>query len=253
MLTVKCEQGSTEWLDARTGAITASMFSECRKVVGGLNEQQQKFVGLVKSGEEKSEAMVKSGYKAMPTSKLIERAIQGERVGDWSDKAKQYAFRLAVERISGERLEEDKFETFEMRRGRALEPEARLAHEEKSGVLVEQTGFVLTDDSMFGASADGLIDGDGMSEYKCFISPSSLMPILLENNIDDHKDQVQGGLWITGRNWADFVLYCPALKSIGKDLTIFHVKRDDDYIEALESDLWKFNALVERYKQQLTG
>lgn len=179
------------------------------------------------------------------------RLKSGPNKGDFSAKAKEYAFRLAVERISGELLSEDKFETFEMRRGRELEPEARLLHEERKGILVEQTGLVLTDDRLFGASVDGLIDDDGASEYKCFIGPSSLMPILLEGDISDCLDQVQGGMWVTGRKWAHFVLYCPALKPIDKHLTIIEVERDDDYIEELEADLLAFNGLVEQYIDKL--
>ena len=179
------------------------------------------------------------------------RLKSGKNKGDFSSKAKEYAFKLAIERISGELLSEDKFETWEMRRGRELEPEARLAHEEKMGLLVEQTGLVLTDDNKFGASADGLIDEYGAAEYKCFVSSASLMPILLENDIESCTDQVQGQLWITGRKWSHFVLYCPALKVIGKDLTIIQVERDDDYIEALEADMWEFDRLVTKYEQQL--
>jgi hypothetical protein len=207
---IECEQGSPEWHQARTGAITASMFAECRKRLKG-----------------------------------------GPNKGDFTEEAKKYAFRLAVERISGQLLAEDKFETFEMRRGRELEPEARLAHEEARGILVEQCGFALTADGRFGVSVDGLIDEDGISEYKCFIAPSSLRPILLDNDISDCIDQVQGGLWITGRKWAHFVLYCPALRKVGKNLTIFEVERDDNHIEAMETDLLAFDRLVEDYRARL--
>lgn len=210
MIVIQCDQGDQTWHNERSGAITASMFTECRK--------------RLKSGPNK---------------------------GDFSNAAKQYAFKLAVERLSGERLEEDKFETFEMRRGRDLEPTARLLHEERKGILVERTGLVLTDDRWFGASVDGLINEDGMTEYKCFIGPASLMPILLDNNIDDCKDQVQGGLWITGRKWAHFCLYCPALECIDRHLTIIEVERDDDYIEEMQADLLKFNELVLVYMDKL--
>jgi hypothetical protein len=180
------------------------------------------------------------------------RLKSGANKGDFSQKAKEYAFRLAIERISGKLLSEDKFDTFEMRRGRELEEDARLLHEEKLGVLVEQTGIALTDDRRFGASLDGLIGKDGSSEYKCFIGPSSLMPILLENDVSKSTDQVQGQLWITGKKWSDFVLYCPALKAINKELTIIRVERDDNYIEALESDLLEFDRLVIQYQHKLT-
>lgn len=181
------------------------------------------------------------------------RLKSGKNKGDFSSKAREYAFRLAIERISGELLDEDKFDTFEMRRGRELEPEARALHEKKIDMLVLQTGIALTDDNVFGASVDGLIGKDGSSEYKCFIGPKSLMPILLDKDISSCEDQVQGQLWITGRKWSDFVLYCPALKAIGKDLTIIRVNRDEDYIAKLEIELLEFNALVEEYKTTLSN
>lgn len=180
------------------------------------------------------------------------RLTSGKHKGQHSAKAKEYAFRLAIERISGDRLEEDKFETFEMRRGRELEPEARSLHEQKIKMLIEHAGIVFTEDRIFGASADGLIGEEGCAEYKCFISPKSLMPILLDGDISSCEDQVQGQLWITGRKWSDFVLYCPALKSIGKDLTIIRVERDDNFIEAMEIELLEFNTLVEEYKTILS-
>lgn len=181
------------------------------------------------------------------------RLKSGPNKGDHTSAAKAYAFRLAVERISGELLAEEVFENYAMRRGRELESEARLAHEAAKGILVDQTGIALTDDRLFGASVDGLIDEDGSSEYKCFISPEKLMPILLEGDISSVEAQVQGQLWVTGRKWADFVLYCPALKSIGRHLTIITIERDESFIEELEQDMLKFNALVEEYKNKLSN
>ena len=251
MLLINCEQGTPEWFEARAGVITASMFAECRKRVDGLNEQQTIYADSILAGDSEDTAKAKAGYKSKPTSQTIKKYLNGEPVGDFTNAAKQYAFRLAVERISGELLDESKFDTWAMRRGRELEPEARLAHEERKGILVEQAGIALTDDGLFGASVDGLIDNDGASEYKCFVAPESLMPILLEYDTSHVIDQVQGQLWVTERNWSDFVLYCPALKNINKHLTIVTVERDDNFIEELESDLLLFNELVSKYEQQL--
>jgi hypothetical protein len=203
-------QGTPEWFDGRKGAITASMASECRKVL--------------KSGVNK---------------------------GDHSQAAKDYAFKLAVERISGQLLDDPQFDPWQAKRGRELEPEARLAYEIKCGIMVEQTGLALTEDRLFGASVDGLVNDDGSIEIKCFLAPAKLAPILFEKDIGDCVDQIQMGLWITGRKWCDFVLYCPALKCIGKDLTIIRIERDDNYITKLEADLLKFNELVTEYETKL--
>jgi hypothetical protein len=187
------------------------------------------------------------------TGSMFKVARDKLKNGDYSAKAKEYAFRLAVERISGELLSEDKFETWEMRRGHELESEARLAHEKTMGILVERAGFAVSDCGLYGASVDGLIDDDGISEYKCFVSPKSMMPILLDNDLGDIQDQMQGGLWITGRKYCDFGLYCPALKSIGKELKMIPVERDEAYIEALKTDLAKFNDLINFYINKLKG
>ena len=138
-----------------------------------------------------------------------------------------------------------------MKRGNELEPEARLKYEERQGVLVEQTGLALTEDKLFGSSVDGLVDEDGAIEIKCFVDPTKLQSILIDGDIGDVMDQVQGSLWVTGRKWSDFILYCPQLACIGKDLTVIRFERDDNYIAELESDLLKFNELVNQYEQQL--
>jgi hypothetical protein len=77
------------------------------------------------------------------------------------------------------------------------------------------------------------------------------MPVLLENDIDEYIDQIQGCMWITGRTWWHFGLYCPALEPAKLDLYWKHIDRDDDYIEAMERDLIAFRALVLKYESTL--
>lgn len=251
MIVIECAQGSPEWFKARAGAITASMFAEVRKRVNGLNDQQATYVSAIQAGADDAAAMAAAGYKAAPRAQVVKDALAGKKVGDFSDAAKDYAFRLAVERISGEPLDEGGFSTYAMRRGQELEQDARDAHAFHRDVVVQTAGFVVTADGKFGASADGLIGRDGGAEYKCLIDPARIREIVLSGDIDEFKDQVQGGMWITGRKWWHFCLYCPALASVGKALTVFDVPRDDDYIEALESDLIEFDGLVTRYETAL--
>lgn len=252
MIIIECEQGSREWHQARAGVITASMFAECRKRVGGLTEQQSLYVDAIRNGSSEADARLAAGYKTAPRSTTIARALAGESVGDFSDAAKAYAFRLAIERISGTPLDEaDQFQTYAMRRGQELEPVARASHEFVFGISVDRCGFVVTDDRKFGASADGLIGDDGGSEYKCLIDPSRIRDVILDGNISEFTDQVQGCLWLSGRAWWHFCLYVPALAPIGREITVFNVARDDDYIDAMVSDLLSFDALVCQYEAKL--
>lgn len=245
-----CEQGSPEWHRARAGCVTASMFSTVRKKVGCLDERQAMYVKAIHGGQSEREAMELAGYKTVPKSDIITRALKGGKIGDWSDAAKDYAFRLAIERISGQPLDEG-FETWAMRRGHELEPEARMEHEAQTGLLVERAGFVTTDDGLFGASADGLIDPDGGSEYKCFLAPDKLRPILLDGDVTDVREQAQGCMWLCGRKWWHVGLYCPALAAADKQFTMIEVARDDDFIERMEADLLEFSAFVSEYEVRL--
>jgi len=174
----------------------------------------------------------------------------GPNKGEPTKAAQDYAFRLAVERIGGEPLDNG-FETWQMRRGHDLEPEARMAHEIRTGLIVQQVGIVKTEDGVFGASADGFIDEDGVSEYKGFLAPEKLRAFHIDHDADSIKDQVQGVLWITGRKWAHIGMYCPALKSVGRELWLGEYDRDEEYIEELEADLWKFKLLVDEYEARL--
>lgn len=174
----------------------------------------------------------------------------GPQKGQHKAAALDYAFRLAIERISGQPLDEG-FQTFAMRRGTELEPLARMEHEFQTGLMVQRAGFVTTDDGVFGASADGLISDDGISEYKCFLDPAKLRTFHIDNDASGIKDQVQGVLWITARQWAHIGMYCPALEPVGRQLWLQRFERDDDYIEALESDLLEFKAIVEDYETKL--
>lgn len=179
-----------------------------------------------------------------------ERLKSGANKGDFSAAAKTYAFRLAIERIGGVPLDEG-FETWQMRRGVELEPAARFAHELVLGGLVMPCGFVTTDDGRFGASADGFVGETGGAEYKCLVSPEKLRDVYLTGDISDYLDQVHGGMWITGREWWDFCVYCPALEVIGKELFRLRVERDGGYIRAMVDRLEEFAAFVDQNEAAL--
>lgn len=217
MIIHNCQQGSQEWYSARAGVITASQFKLARS-----------------------------------------RLKSGPRKGQYTEAALDYAFMTAVERIGGQPLNEG-FETYHMRRGHELEPLARMSHEAETGLIVTETGFITDDDGIFGASADGLInvsdnfylESDGGSEYKCFTSPEKVRSFWINDDIGDVMDQVQGGMWLTGRDWWHVGMYCPALEPCGKELWLKEFRRDDEYIEKMVSDLNEFKKVVDDFEEKL--
>lgn len=250
MIVYDARQGTPEWHRVRAGVVTASMFAVARSKVGQLTDQQATYVASIASGDSEAIAKSKAGYKSSPKAKAIDAALAGEPVGRYSDASKNYAFRLAVERIAGEPLDEG-FSTWAMRRGNELEPEARIRHEERLGQFVKQAGFATTDDNKFGASADSLIGEDGGGEYKCFIDPEKLRDIIIYDDWGHIPDQVQGCLWVTGRKWWDMGLYCPALRSARLDFVLKRVERDENFIEELELDMVAFEEIVCKWVKRI--
>ena len=54
-----------------------------------------------------------------------------------------------------------------------------------------------------------------------------------------YKQQVMGCLWITGRQWWDFMSYHPNMKPL-----IVRVERDEEFIAALEANVTKAVNLI---------
>jgi len=210
MIVLNHPQGSEDWLRARIGACTASRFADARGVL------------KVKS---------KNG-----------------NAGDPNGDAIKYAWLIAMETIAREPLD-DTYVTYAMNRGRELEPRARATYEARTGAWIEEVSLILTDDERFGYSADGFRDDDGLIEIKCPMACDKLGNVWA--NPDEahleYIDQINGGLWITGRKYCDLVVYCPWLAPVKKDLFVKRIYRNEEAIESLEADLVKFMRMVDGF------
>lgn len=166
--------------------------------------------------------------------------------GAASGKQVAYACQVALERVSHQPADAT-FENWQMREGHVQEPIARSAYERRTGNLVDEVGAFATDDDLFLYSPDGLIDGDGLLEVKTLFSPERIMTIVGNGDVSDFIDQCMFGLWLTGRQWIDLVVWVPSLEH----MVIKRITRDEDAIEALEADLMGFSRLVTQYETAL--
>lgn len=181
--------------------------------------------------------------------------VTASRAKDARDKLKSgapsgkqiaYACQVALERITHQPADTT-FENWQMREGHVQEPIARSAYERRTGNLVDEVGAFATDDDLFLYSPDGLIDDDGLLEVKSLFSPERIMTIVGNGDTSDFEDQCMFGLWLTGRQWIDLVVWAPSLEH----MVIKRITRDEDRIEALESDLMAFARLVAQYETTL--
>lgn len=202
---IECIQGSPEWLQARSGAITASCFAEAISV-------------LQRDGAKRK--------KGEPTA-----------------AAEKYAGDLAIERISGKPYGEPP-KAWVLERGHIMEAHARVAYETRKGLMAMEAGVCKTDDDWFGYSTDGLVDTDGLIEIKCPISSEKIVEMLTTGDTSEYDHQMQGGMWITGRKWCDFIMYVPDLASVGRDLFVKRIHRDDAFINDMEAKLLAFRGKV---------
>lgn len=184
------------------------------------------------------------------TASKFADAVGKLKNGNPSQASKDYAYKVAVEIIYGQTTE-DTYQTFEMRRGTELEPIARMVYERTTGNMAEESGLVLTEDRRFGYSTDGFVDSDGLIEIKCPNSARKIVEIWESGDLSEYIHQMQGGMWITGRKWCDFIMYAPQLEPVGKQLFVKRIERDDDFIEQMEIDLMEFKAQVDRHVETL--
>ena len=177
------------------------------------------------------------------TASKFKGACDKLKSGKPSAKAITYASQVAMERVTGKPCDEQ-FVTWQMKQGTERESMARLEYESLTGNLATESGIVMTDDRLFGYSSDGYVAEDGIIEIKSLASAEKIIAMWRDRNFEDYIHQIQGGLWISGRRWADFIMYVPELEPVGKQLFYQRVERDEAFIEQLEVDLMQFAALV---------
>ena len=126
------------------------------------------------------------------------------------DTIETLCYKIAAEKITG--VSSDGTYTNEnMERGIELEDEAINYYEVEKLVHVERVGFISLDDD-FGCSPDGLVDIEGLLEVKCPQAHTHLR-YLRKGGYRDYKWQCQGQLFVSGREWLDFVSYSPDFSS----------------------------------------
>ena len=220
MIIHDCKQGTVEWHRLRLGIPTASRFDK----------------------------IFTPGGK--PTTGAARRRYMNE---------------LLAERALGRPAES--FTSGAMEHGHEMEPEAVAAYEFQNQVATEVVGFVTTDDGRIGASPDRFVGSDGALEVKCPEVAAIHLEYLraaigteaAKGIAQEYKPQVQGQLWITGRQWSDTTSYFQGLPQ-----ATIRISRDDakefdksgapvpSYMDLLISAVTLFSRDLEREWSELS-
>ena len=204
------EQGSEEWIAWRVGRITASNFG----------------------------------------------AVMAKGSGS---TRKSYALKVAAQRITG--LPGESYTNAAMEWGTLNEPAARAEYELTVRDDIRTVGGVellggrawTIGDRLANAvtcSPDGLVGHDGLIEIKCPNTTTHIETVATGKISTAYRRQIMGNLWITGRDWCDFVSFDPRVPG-PKCLHVIRVERDDDEIAELMGSVETFAQEVENYVEMM--
>lgn len=173
------------------------------------------------------------------------------KAGGQGKTRKAYMYHLAAEAITGERAES--YSNDYMAWGTENEPAARAMYELESGHSVHEVSFIKLDgDNKIGCSPDGLIDDCGMVEFKCPKTTTQIETFLSNKMPTGHKAQVQGQLWVSEREWCDFVSFDPRIDGAA-GYFCQRQERDEEYIKELSEACYKFTDELREMIKQLRG
>lgn len=123
----------------------------------------------------------------------------------------------------------------EMEHGLDYEGPAVKLYMERTGNHVDYVQQFIQKDDFIGGTPDGFIGEDGLIEVKAPWNGGNHLKSLLTGEIynSDYIYQIQGYLWVTDRNWCDFITYDPDLIDELK-INIIRVERDEIIIDGIK-------------------
>lgn len=179
----------------------------------------------------------------IPTcSELSKVFSKGQGKKPFGVGAYSYMYELIGEQITGEPRET--FSTIHTERGHMHESIAIELYELQNDVKVESCGFMKN--SKIGYSPDGLVESNGLIEIKSKLPKFQIEALYLDVLPSEHYHQCLGALYVSGREWIDFVSYCPALP-----LFVKRLYQDEQEMREIENRIDLFLEELQRVKQKV--
>lgn len=182
-----------------------------------------------------------SGFKKVCTG--------GRGGAKFGKTAESYAEEI-VQHMMG--VEIDEYVSSAMEWGIENEPFAIEMYESETVSIVQEKERLQHPEYDFiSGEPDGLVGDEGIIEVKCPNSSNHFKNLRNGEQIDQYIYQMQGYMWITGREWCDFVSYDPRYPEKFQ-LYIERIGRDQEMIDELEERCVEFwNELVIPIKEEM--
>ena len=170
------------------------------------------------------------------TASRVADVIAKTKTGYGAGRA-NYLADLVVERLTGQKAQG--FSNAAMEWGTQTEPQARAAYSAKTGILVEEVGFIDHPTvAMSGASPDGFAE-EGLIEVKCPNTSTMLEFILDGKPPQKYVTQMQWQMACTTASWCDYVSFDPRMPKHMR-LIVIRQDRDNKLIAELEKEVTAF-------------
>lgn len=179
--------------------------------------------------------------------------VKRTRYGQWGETALSYLYDLIGEHITGQPAE-----TFTGSKatdwGNFYEADALEAYRRRTRRKVQPGRFFQSPALQWvGGTPDALIGEGGLIEAKCPLTfKNHLRTVITKQVPDEYVDQVDGHLWLSGRQWVDFVSYDPRITG-PHGLCIVRVDRKlrEEAIEHLAERITGFHEILIETLQRL--
>jgi len=166
--------------------------------------------------------------------------------GDPSKQWENYAYHLLAERLLQRKV--NSYTSPFMENGMEMEPQAAAEYELLTDNETKKVGIVLDDLGRWCCSPDRLVGDDGLLQIKC-PQPNTQLKYLVTGKTDrDYWPQLQGELFVTGRQWVDIYAWSPELPP-----SLIRVERDVEFIAGLEKLLIDFNIFMEKVTNKINS
>lgn len=155
-----------------------------------------------------------------------------------------------MDTLIGERITEEAADPFtgnrHTERGHELEGIARGLYEDRFEVATAECGIILNHGA--GYSPDALVSVNGLTEIKTKLPKFQVGVILADEVPKEHIPQCQGGLWISEREWIDFISYWP-----GMPLFVKRMYRDEVMIRRIAERVKTFYEILDERMNRVLG
>ena len=183
------------------------------------------------------------------TASRVAEVLSKGRGASPSQKEKSYMIELIAETLTAQ--SKPFFENDAMRWGTETEPQARSMYEINNDFLtVKEVAFIELND-FIGVSPDGLVGDNGLLEIKCPTTTTQIKRALSDDYSADYKAQIQMQLWVSEREWCDFVSFDPRLDCEASYLQQ-RVMRDEEYIKVMQDKVFAFVEKKNEFIKRLT-